>query len=49
MFENREEQRRHVREKWEALMQDWQASRLSVTEWCRQKDIQYHQFYYWKK
>lgn len=49
MSENRQEQRRQLREKWEALLQDWQASGLSAAEWCRRTSVSPHQFVYWKK
>ena len=49
MTENFQEQRRQLREKWVMLMQEWQISKLSVTEWCRQRDIPPHRFYYWRR
>jgi hypothetical protein len=28
---------------------DWQTSRLSQTEYCRQHELKFHQFIYWRR
>ncbi len=34
---------------WQRYIEDWKASSLSKTEYCRQHDIALHDFFYWMK
>lgn len=34
---------------WEERIQEKQASGLSVEEWCQQKQLTKHSYYYWRK
>lgn len=42
------DERQEIRKKWIARMQDWHNSGLSGAAWCKEKEIAYHQFTYWK-
>lgn len=33
---------------WCERLKDWQQSGLSAKEWCRQRQLPEHQFFYWK-
>ena len=35
--------------KWTALFQEQAASGLTVRDWCNQKSLSIHAFYYWKR
>lgn len=37
-----------VKEKWKNLVIEQRQSGLSIAEWCRQKEIVVHTFYYWR-
>jgi len=34
---------------WQQEVSDWQASTLSIADFCKQRDLVYHQFLYWKR
>lgn len=36
------------RDRWERAVAEWQASGLSGAAWCRQNNVNYLQFLYWK-
>jgi hypothetical protein len=35
--------------KWKEMLQEWHLSGLSGAAWCKQKEISYVQFLYWRK
>jgi len=37
------------RQYWNTHITDWQTSRLSQTEYCRQHELRFHQFVYWRR
>jgi hypothetical protein len=37
------------RQYWSTHINDWQASRLSQTEYCRRHELKFHQFVYWRR
>ena len=38
----------HSREKWQSVLEDWQLSGLSASDYCRQKKIPLSSFSTWK-
>jgi len=34
---------------WTEKLADWSGSGLSIAAWCRQNDVNYHRFLYWRK
>ena len=38
-----------VRQKWQAILADYERSGLAVAEYCRQQDINPNSFYQWRK
>ena len=40
------DQKRHY---WNTHITDWQANRLSQTEYCRRHELKFHQFVYWRR
>jgi len=34
---------------WNKQVQDWRESGQSIAAWCRQHDLAYHAFFYWRK
>jgi transposase-like protein len=38
-----------VRQKWQAILADYECSSLSITEYCRQQEINATSFYQWRK
>lgn len=37
------------RQKWEAAVNEWQASGLSIKKWCKERNISDSTFQYWKE
>ena len=37
------------RQYWNTHITDWQASRLSQTEYCRRHELKFHRFVYWRR
>ena len=37
------------RQYWKTHITNWQASRLSQTEYCRRHELKFHQFVYWRR
>jgi hypothetical protein len=37
------------RQYWKTCIINWQASRLSQTEYCRRHELTFHQFVYWRR
>lgn len=37
------------RQEWKIAVEEWQASGLSIREWCQRQDIADSTFHYWKK
>ena len=35
-------------EKWQVRVSEWQRSGKNMKIWCRENNIVYHQFFYWK-
>jgi transposase-like protein len=36
------------KQKWMSIVHEQRQSGLSIAEWCRQKDVAVHTFYYWR-
>ena len=36
-------------EEWQPLIREWQASGLSMTRWCKERQLPLHLFCYWKE
>lgn len=36
-------------DKWRGIIDSWKSSNLSQAEYCRQKNISYYKYIYWKK
>lgn len=36
-------------QEWSAKIGIWQASGMSIAEWCRKNSESYHRFLYWRK
>lgn len=34
---------------WPEIIRDWQHTKLSVSKYCKQNNLVYHQFQYWKR
>ena len=34
---------------WQQRIEDWQQSGESIAQWCREHNVVYHLFMYWKK
>ncbi len=41
--------KRRTREQWQQLIQDWQASGMSIASFCSRQDLTESNFYYWRK
>jgi hypothetical protein len=37
------------RQYWKTRITNWQASRMSQTEYCRRHELTFHQFVYWRR
>jgi len=44
-----QEERARKRRFWKKQIEAWQSSGLEQTEYCRQNNLKYHLFTYWKK
>jgi hypothetical protein len=33
---------------WSRRIQEWKSSQSSIAQWCRDHNLSYHQFLYWK-
>ena len=42
------EKRKKIAELWRGRLDDWAASGLTITQWCRDREIPYRQFVYWR-
>jgi hypothetical protein len=45
----RQQELDHKRQYWSTRITEWQASRLSQTEYCRRHELKFHQFVYWRR
>lgn len=41
-------ERRALKIQWRQRILSWKSSGQTGTEWCREQDLVYHQFFYWK-
>jgi hypothetical protein len=41
--------KKDLRENWERYLEQWKASGLTGSEWCRENNLTYCVFLYWKK
>ena len=44
-----QEERARRQRFWKQQIEAWQGSELQQTEYCRQNNLKYHRFTYWKK
>ena len=44
----REIERLTLEARWRQRIKSWKSSGQTGTEWCREQDLVYHQFFYWK-
>ena len=44
-----DEERQQLKEKWIARIENWQNSNLTGAAWCKQEEVSYRQYLYWKK
>jgi hypothetical protein len=45
----RQQELNQKRQYWSTHITEWQASRLSQTEYCRRHELKFHQFVYWRR
>ena len=45
----RQQELEQKRQYWKTRIANWQASRLSQTEYCRRHELKFHQFVYWRR
>jgi hypothetical protein len=45
----RQQELEQKRQYWKTRITNWQASRLSQTEYCRRHELKFHQFVYWRR
>lgn len=38
-----------LKQQWAEKITAWRESGLSIAAWCRQNDVGYHRFLYWRK
>lgn len=43
------EERRQIKEKWIAQLEDWKKSGLNGAAWCRARGVKYDRFIHWRK
>jgi len=46
---SRQQELEQKRQYWKTRITNWQASRLSQTEYCRRHELVFHQFVYWRR
>lgn len=37
-----------LKQQWIQRVNNWRSSGQSIAEWCRENDVVYHQFFYWR-
>ena len=45
----RQQEIEQTRQYWKTRITNWQASRMSQTEYCRRHELTFHQFVYWRR